>query len=196
MLIDKIYVAEWFHAKSPSLARCKEGDLPLLSFSNLTCMMCACVCHTLLCGYDSDYSFCPITFKLHMWVVDDERRNPLDLGSQGQSWRSTLALCVSDIVHTIQTTVFAQSFSNFSCKLWMMRGGTLLIFGQGVEGQGQLRHYVLDLVDTIQTTVFAQSLSNFTCKLSMMRGGTLLIMGHGIKDKGQLWHSVYITLWS
>ena len=38
MLIDKINVAEWFRAKSPSLARCKEGDLPLLNFSNLTCM--------------------------------------------------------------------------------------------------------------------------------------------------------------
>ena len=77
-----------------------------------------------------------------MWDVDDERRNPIDLGSQGQRWRSTLALCVSDIVHTIQTTVFAQSFSNFSCKLWMMRGGTLLIFGHGVKGQGQLWHSV------------------------------------------------------
>ena len=94
----------------------------------------ACVCHTLPCGHDSDYSFCPITFKLHMWVVDDERKNPIDLGSQGQRWSSTLALCVSDIVHTIQTTVFAQSFSNFSCKLWMMRGGTLLIFSHGVTG--------------------------------------------------------------
>ena len=38
MLIDKINVAEWFRAKSPTLARCKEGDLPLLNFSNLTCM--------------------------------------------------------------------------------------------------------------------------------------------------------------
>ena len=31
-------VAEWFRAESPSLVRCKEGDLPLLNFSNLTCM--------------------------------------------------------------------------------------------------------------------------------------------------------------
>ena len=38
MLVDKINVAELFCAKSPSLARCKEGDLPLLNFSNLTCM--------------------------------------------------------------------------------------------------------------------------------------------------------------
>ena len=38
MLIDEINVAEWFRVESPSLARCKEGDLPLLNFSNLTCM--------------------------------------------------------------------------------------------------------------------------------------------------------------
>ena len=39
---------------------------------------------------------------------------------------------------TIATTVFAQSLSNFTCKLWMMRGGTLFILGHGVKGQGQL----------------------------------------------------------
>ena len=38
MLMDKINVGEWFCTKSPSLARYKEGDLPLLNFSNLTCM--------------------------------------------------------------------------------------------------------------------------------------------------------------
>ena len=42
----------------------------------------------------------------------------------------------------IQTTVFARSLSNFTCKLWMMRGGTLLILGHRVKGQGQLRHSV------------------------------------------------------
>ena len=47
------------------------------------------------------------------------------------------------LVDTIATTVFAQSLSNFTCKLWMMRGGTLLIFGRhGVKGQGQLWHSV------------------------------------------------------
>ena len=30
------------------------------------------------CGHDSDYSFCPITFKLHMHICHDERRNPID----------------------------------------------------------------------------------------------------------------------
>ena len=38
MSMDKIKVAEWFRTKPPSLARCKERDLPLLNFSNLTCM--------------------------------------------------------------------------------------------------------------------------------------------------------------
>ena len=44
------------------------------------------------------------------------------------------------IVDTIETTVFAQSLSNFTCKLWLMRGGTLLILGCGVNGQGDLWH--------------------------------------------------------
>ena len=35
------------------------------------------------------------------------------------------------LVDTIQTTAFDQSLSNFTCKLWMMRGGTLLILGYG-----------------------------------------------------------------
>ena len=42
----------------------------------------------------------------------------------------------------MQTTVFAQSFSNFTRKLWMMREGTLLIWGHRVKGQGQLLHSV------------------------------------------------------
>ena len=36
MLIEEINVAEWFNAKTPSLARCKEGDLPLLNFPTPT----------------------------------------------------------------------------------------------------------------------------------------------------------------
>ena len=43
MLMDKINVAEWFPAKSTSLSRCKEGDLPLLNFSNLTSMTYPCL---------------------------------------------------------------------------------------------------------------------------------------------------------
>ena len=39
---------------------------------------------------------------------------------------------------TIQTTVYVESLSNFTCSLWMKRGETLLIMGHGVKGQGQL----------------------------------------------------------
>ena len=46
------------------------------------------------CGHDTDYSFCPITFILHMHIVDVERRNPIDLGLQGIRSRATLALSV------------------------------------------------------------------------------------------------------
>ena len=90
-------------------------------------------------GTDSDYSFCPITFKLHMLIRHDERRNPIDFGSRIQRSRSTLALCTLNLVGTVATTVFAQSLSNFtSCTFAMMRGGTLLILGHGVKGQGKL----------------------------------------------------------
>ena len=52
--------------------------------------VCAWVRHALPCGHDSDYSFCPINFKLYMHIRHDERRNPIDFGSrvkgQGQLW--------------------------------------------------------------------------------------------------------------
>ena len=35
----------------------------------------------------------------------------------------------------IQTTVIAQSLSDFTCKLWMMRGGTVLILGHVVDDE-------------------------------------------------------------
>ena len=34
------------------------------------------------CGHDTDYSFCPITYKLHMHIHHDVRRNPIDFGSR------------------------------------------------------------------------------------------------------------------
>ena len=39
-----------------------------------------CVCHALPCGHDSDYSVCLTTFKLHMLVMNDERRNRDNFG--------------------------------------------------------------------------------------------------------------------
>ena len=66
------------------------------------------------------------------------------VGGWGSEW---VGSCVRGfvplyLVDTIATTVFAQSLSNFSCNLWMIRGVTLLILGYGVKGQGQLRHSV------------------------------------------------------
>ena len=49
------------------------------------------VCCMLPCGHNTDYSFCPITFKLQMQVVDDERRNSIDFGLHGQRSWSTWA---------------------------------------------------------------------------------------------------------
>ena len=46
------------------------------------------------CGYDTDYRFSPITFRLHMTVVDDERRNHIDFRSRSQRSMSTWALYV------------------------------------------------------------------------------------------------------
>ena len=65
------------------------------------------------CGQDTVYSLCPIAFTLHMYVVGDQWRNPIDFGSRGQRSRSTLALCIRPW-DTIQTTVLAQSLSNFT----------------------------------------------------------------------------------
>ena len=45
------------------------------------------------CGHNTDYNFCPINFKLHMLVMDNEGRNPIDLGSRGDRSRSTLPPC-------------------------------------------------------------------------------------------------------
>ena len=90
------------------------------------------------CGHDTDYSFCPITFHTERWWEEE----PIDFESRGQRSRSNLALCVKDLVGRVQTTVFAQSLSNFTYKLWMMRGGTLLILGQGFKCQGQIWHFV------------------------------------------------------
>ena len=75
----------------------------------------------------------------------------------------------------------------------MIRGGTLLIFGYGVKGQGQIWHF---MYKTLWARYRLQFLPNHfqTSKLWIMIGGTLLIMGHGVKGQGHLWHSVYKTL--
>ena len=46
------------------------------------------------------------------------------------------------LVDTIATKVFAQSLSNFTCELWMMRGGTLLSPRISVGGDIVTRPFV------------------------------------------------------
>ena len=66
------------------------------------------------------------------------------VGGWGSEWvRECVGAYVTlYLVDTIATTGFAQSLSNFTCTFTMMRGGTLLILGHGVKGQGQLWHSV------------------------------------------------------
>ena len=127
------------------------------------------------CEHNIDYIFCPINFQTShtSWLWWEE--NPYWFRVSGSTFKV-------NFVCAIQTTFCVQSHSNFTCKLWLMGGGALLIFGHGVKGKGQLWH----LVDTIQITVFAQSHSIFTRKLWLMGGGTLLIFGHGVKDQSQI----------
>ena len=72
-MIDEINVAEWFRVKSPSSARCKEGDLPLLNFSNLTCMI---MCYGVPSNFQDItsihqkvlFSFCKAPMNLYRWI--------------------------------------------------------------------------------------------------------------------------------
>ena len=48
--------------------------------------------------------------------MDDEKRNPIDFGTRDQRSRSTLVLCVWNLVAMIQTAVLVRSLSNFTCK--------------------------------------------------------------------------------
>ena len=72
------------------------------------------------CGQDKDYIFFPITFKLHMYVVDDERKNPIDFGSRDQRSRSTLPPPLARGCHALRCLVIHVLFSNFQF-LWALK---------------------------------------------------------------------------
>ena len=112
-----------------------------------------------------------------MSVVDDERINPIDFGSWGQ------------------TTLFAQSLSIFTCMFLMMRGGTLLILVNGVKGQGQLWHSTYEILwakYTLQILPY-QILITFKLHMSVVDDKRInpIDFGRGVKGQGQLWYSVY-----
>ena len=67
--------------------------------------------HVKPCGQNTGYTFCPITCKLQMQVVGNERRNPVDFGSRGQS--STYCLWKGlSFVPTPSTKLFMHHFMN------------------------------------------------------------------------------------
>ena len=67
--------------------------------------------------------------------MDDERKNSIDFGSNVKVNFSTLY--IRPCGHNSNYS-FAQSFLNFTCRLWMIRRGPLFILGHGVIGQVQL----------------------------------------------------------
>ena len=111
------WVSEWVHQwVSASVALCFvdtiQTTLFARSLSNFTCKLWTmrggtywfwvtgskvkvnfCTLYIRPCGQDTDYSFSPITFKLHMSLVDDKGRNPIDFGSQGKRSSSILPTC-------------------------------------------------------------------------------------------------------
>ena len=135
------------------------------------------------CGHDSDYSFCLITFKLHMQVVDDERRNPIDCGSRGQRSRSTLDLCIRPCGHDSDYSFCPITFqsSHVICGWWEEEHYWFLVTRSMVKVNfGTL--FIRPCGHNSDNS-FALSLSNFACKLWMMRGETLLILCHGVKGQ-------------
>ena len=77
----------------------------------------------------------------------------------------------------IQTTVFAPSLSNFTCKLWITRGWTLLILDHGVKGQGHFWHSEYKTLWAGYRLQFLHDRFQTPHLLWMMRGGTLVING-------------------
>ena len=103
-------------------------------------------------------------------------------------------------VDTIEMTVFAQSLSIFTCKLWVRKAERRnpIDFGHWVKGQGKMWHSVHKTCkknvckkpgqDSLQVQSNHFQTSHASC---MMRVWTILILGRGVKDQGQLWHSLF-----
>ena len=82
---------------------------------------------------------------------------------------------------------FSPIISNGTCKVLMMKVGTLLISSRWVKGQDQLCHLMLKEtpVGTIQTAVFVRLrlLASLRCKLLIKMRDPLLILR--VKGQGQ-----------
>ena len=65
---DKRNVAKLFCVKSPNFARCKEGDLPLLNFSDLMCII--------------NYKFILLAEEEHLSFLLRQNNNSLPKGTR------------------------------------------------------------------------------------------------------------------
>ena len=134
-------------SECPMTANCR-GQSPLCIKIASTCMYyCEVIPLDICLVFHIQTSACPIK---HFIIPSQQRFIPSQQRWRGYSnaaVRGWLGECVRGsvtlyLVDTIATTVFAQSLSNFTCTFTMMRGGTLLILGHRVKGQGQLWHFV------------------------------------------------------
>ena len=68
----------------------------------------------------------------------------------------------------------------------MMRGGILLIFGQGSKVKVNFGTLSIKPCGHDVDYILAQSLPNFTCKLLMVRGGTIDFGSRGQRSRSTL----------
>ena len=133
------------------------------------------------------YSFCLITFKLHMHIVD-ERRNPIDfrLRGQGHIWHSVYKTLWA--WYRLQFLPNHFETSHAHCWWWEEEPYWFWVTGLKVK----VNFGILYIRPCGHDTDY--SFCPFTSKLYMLvvddEGGTLLILGHVVKGQGQLLHSV------
>ena len=86
-----------------------------------------------LCGHYKDYSFCPITFKLYMHIIHDERRKTIDFGSKVKVNFGTL--CIKPCGHDTNYTFLPNYFqtSNVSCGWWEVEPSWFWVTGSKVK---------------------------------------------------------------
>ena len=96
----------------------------------------------------------------------------------------------------IQTADFVQSLWNFTCRLWMMRGGTLLILGHTVKGQVNFDTLCIRPCGHDTDYSFYQITFKLYMYVAYDERRNPIDFGSQVKSQGQLWHSVYKTLWT
>ena len=100
--------------------------------------VCECVCevcrHTFSYKHTTGFSYCPTrsNFTCKFMATGGGK---LDFGSKVRSY---LASRMRNFVGLIQAEFYDRPLSKFTCKLLIMRGGTVFILGHWVKDRGQL----------------------------------------------------------